>query len=120
MKIKLDTSAKIITIEEQVSIGDFIDMLESILPNGLWREFKIDVNVINNWTSPIVIKEYPVYPTSPNPFPVQPYNPIQPWPTTDPIYPYPWITCGTSTDSKTDFTCVLAPGVFNVEYPKAK
>lgn len=119
MKIKLDTSAKIITIEEQVSMGDFIDMLESLLPDGLWRQFKLETNVINNWTNPIVIKEYPVYPTGPNPFPVQPYNPIQPYPDfPDPLRP--WITFGTGTDSKTDFTCVLAPGVFNVEYPKAQ
>lgn len=121
MKIKLDTSVKTITIEEPTNIGDLFDMLENLLPNGLWKEFKLETNVINNWTSPIVIKEYPVYPTSPNPFPFQPYTPIQPYPDPYPMNPnpgYPWITYGTSTDSKTDFTCVLAPGVFNIEYPQ--
>lgn len=121
MKIKLDTEKKILSIEEQVNMGSLIDMLENLLPNGLWREFKIETNPINNWTNPIIIKEYPVYPTSPNTVPFQPFTPMQPYPNPypDPMHPtYPWITCGTSTDSKTDFTCGLAPGVFNVEYPK--
>lgn len=120
MKIKLDTEKKILSIEEQVNIGDLIDMLENMLPNGLWREFKLEVVVINNWTNPILVKEYPVYPSTPNPLPFQPYAPIQPYP--NPISPcdpiYPWITYGTSTDSKTDFTISTIPGVFNVEYPK--
>lgn len=121
MKIKIDTDNKTITIEEPTNMGSLFDTLETLLPHGLWREFKLETNMINNWMNPIVIKEYPVYPSSPNPFPFQPYTPIQPYPHPNPIFPnspYPWITCGTTTDSKMDFTCGLAPGVFNVEYPQ--
>lgn len=121
MKIKLDIDNKIITLEESVGLETLFETLENLLPGGLWKKFTLQTNVINNWINPIVIKEYPVYPSSPNPFPFQPYTPIQPYPDINPVTPYPsypWITYGTSTDSKTDFTCGLAMGVFNVEFPQ--
>lgn len=74
MKIQLDTEAKEIRIEESVLLSELINILEGLLPNGLWKEYKLVVTIIQNWSYPIV---YP-----------RPYNPYNP-------YKYGDITCGT-------------------------
>lgn len=107
MKLRIDTESKTITIEESVNIDDFFKMVERLLPNDLWKDFKLETNVINNWTAPIIIKEYPIYPV--NPYPLNPYPPT-----------WPWITYGTgdfqggaTSDTKT--TYCLNSGVFNID-----
>ena len=55
MKLQLDTTAKTIKIEETVNLGEFIEKVEMLLPNGQWKEYKLEVSIINNWTSPIII-----------------------------------------------------------------
>lgn len=64
MKIQLDTNSKTIKLEESVNLGELQELLEKFLPNGQWKEFKLETNtVINNWTNPIIIDRYvPYYP----------------------------------------------------------
>lgn len=65
MKIQLDTNAKTIKLEESVNIGELQELLEKFLPNGQWKEFKLETSVIHNWSNPIVIDRYvnrPLYP----------------------------------------------------------
>jgi len=87
MKLQLDTTNKTIVIEEEVNIGEFVNTLKKILPNDLWKEFKLGVNKIYNWTNPIIIKEYPAYPTYPT---------------------YPWYTSGNSAK-------ILNDGQYTIE-----
>ena len=62
MKIQLDTKSKTIKLDESVNLGELQELLEKFLPDGQWKEFKLETNtVINNWASPIVIDRY-VYP----------------------------------------------------------
>jgi hypothetical protein len=79
MKIQLDTIEKVIKIDEQVCLGELYDFVEQLLPNNVWREFKIEVNSIILWRDNPIIYPNPLdlgYPT-----PVQPGfpNPWQPW-----------------------------------------
>lgn len=106
MKLSLDTIQKTITIEESVNLNEFYEMIKKLLPDDLWKDFKLETNVIQNWNSPIIIKEYPIYPIYPSPS--LPYQP-----------PY-WITCQTGTnieggfaDTKTTYS--LNSGVFNID-----
>ena len=64
MKIQLDTKNKTITIEEDVNLHDFYESLNSILPDGKWREFTLKVTRITEWRNPITIT--PNVPNTPN------------------------------------------------------
>ena len=107
MKIQLDTALKIIRIEETVNLGELIDLLESMLPNGTWKEFKIETQNIINWKDPFVIP----YKPQPIPIPVQPYPsipyPNTPYPTPMPWWELPYTIC--SSDRK------LVNGTFNID-----
>lgn len=74
MKIILDTLEKVIKINESVTLGEFVETLERILPMGEWKEFRLEVDVSINlqWVTPIILKEYI------NPHPLTPY-PTYPW-----------------------------------------
>jgi len=99
MKIQLDTTNKSIKIEEVVNLGELMDTLENLLPNGTWKEFNLETSIINNWINPIEIKPY-----------INPYE-YQDYPYKDIINPYqPWITwCETS--QKYD----IQSGIYNIE-----
>ena len=97
MKIQLDLDNKKIRVEEETNLNEFFKAIKKLLPNDEWKQFTFDPTVINNWTNPIIIKEYPNYPSSP----------IQPWPMSPPW----WITCGTTTSND----LVPQSGVFNVQ-----
>ena len=97
MKIQLDTTAKQIKIEETVNLGELTEALERLLPNGVWKEFKLETHTSINWTNPIVIEPYRPY--NPNPYP---------W------WQQPWITYGTSTDIEAK-NYSLNSGTYNVE-----
>jgi len=108
MKIQLDTNLKRIKIEEPVNLAEFFTMIKKLLPNDLWKDFELETNVINNWTNPIVIKEYPIYPQ--NPYPLNPPFPNQPY----------WITCQSGIHAEKGFasnetTYNLKAGVFNID-----
>jgi hypothetical protein len=101
MKIQLDTENKVIKVEEAVSLGELTETLERILPNGEWKNFKLETQTQINWNpNPIIIER-----------PYQPYNP-RPW------WEQPWITYD-GTDSInisgeiTNYS--LKSGVFNIE-----
>jgi len=98
MKIQLDTTEKTIKIEEKVNLGEFIDALEKLLPVGLWRTFTIEVQVITNWSNPIIIRDH-VWPD---------------W--RHPLYPqYPWITyCATGDNIQQQQQ--LQSGNYNIEF----
>jgi len=95
MKIQLDTIAKTIKIEEAVNLGELTTALEKLLPNGEWKEFKIEVNTTIAWTNPIVIE--------------RPYHP-NPW-------EYPWITyqSGGTVGNSIEHIYTLNAGTFNVD-----
>ena len=96
MRIQLDTTEKTITIEEDVNLHNFYEQINSLLPNGLWREFTLKVSVIKEWENPISI------PNISNP---QPYHPQSPY---DNPYSPVWYTNG-STDN-----FLLNDGVYNI------
>ena len=98
MKIQLDTENKVIKIEDVVNLGELTETLERLLPNGEWKDFKLDTQTQINWTpNPIIIRE-------------QPYNP-RPW------WEQPWITYGTDNinvgGEVTNYS--LKSGIFNIE-----
>jgi hypothetical protein len=68
MKLQLDTEKKTIKLEQTVKLSDLVETLEKLLPDGQWKEFKLETNtVIRDWNTPIIIRErtYPTYPTYP-------------------------------------------------------
>lgn len=102
MKIQLDTINKTITIEEDTNLHDFYEQLNSLLPNGLWREFTLKVNKIKDWDNPITINPNPQI----NPFvPFEPNPYGNPYPST---YPQVWYTTS-GTDNIT-----LNNGIYNI------
>ncbi len=59
MKIQLDTTSKIIRVNEPVNLKELFDLLNKILPNDDWHGYALEGNtVIQNWTSPIVVTPY--------------------------------------------------------------
>lgn len=58
MKIQLDTTSKVIRLEESVNLGELQEILEKLLPNDSWKEFKLEPMVISKWSNPIVIDRY--------------------------------------------------------------
>lgn len=111
MKIQLDTTAKRIKIEEEVNLGEFISMLEKLLPNNEWHKFKLETVIqINNWNNPIVIDRFPPH------YVPYPYR----------KYPFWEITCGTETGhtylsdtvKQPDYT--LKQGTFCLQLEKKK
>ncbi len=73
MKIQIDTTSKIIRIEETVLIGDFFELLDQLFPNLTWKEYSLQSQVITDWHNPIIVKDYP--PVRPFPWTV-PQAPI--------------------------------------------
>ena len=59
MKIQIDTTEKIIKIEEKVNLGELFSKLEELFPDLKWREFNLETNTAIYWTNPI---QYPYYP----------------------------------------------------------
>ena len=85
MKIILDTLEKVIKINESVTLGEFVETLERILPMGEWKEFRLEVDVSINlqWVTPIILKEY-----------INIYShPSYPW-----YKPFPDVTCTSKAD----------------------
>lgn len=59
MKLQLDTENKTIKIEGDVEFNELLKVLKKLFPNGEWKEYTLKTStVINNWSNPIVIKEY--------------------------------------------------------------
>lgn len=100
MKIQLDTINKTITIEEDVNLHDFYEQINTILPDGKWREFTLKVDKISKITNPITVTPHT---------PINPYRPLttpQPNPYDLPR-PQIWYTTNTGDIE-------LNKGVFNI------
>jgi len=81
MKIQIDTEKKVLRLESDVNLEEFMSKIKTLFPNGEWKEYKLETNVEIHWTNPIYIDRwhYPTYPW---------------WPTWNPtIYETPVITC---------------------------
>ena len=57
MKLQIDFDNKIIKLESDINLGEFIEKIEKMFPD--WKEYKLQNNVKIEWHS------YPVYPTYP-------------------------------------------------------
>ena len=89
MKLQLDTDNKIVRIEESINLGTFVETLKTLLPNGTWKSFTLEVNNIINWGYPIIVERPTIY---------------------EPYKVYPWITyIGDST------TLNYNSGTYNIE-----
>ena len=93
MKLQINSTKKIIRIEEQVNLGELFTFLEEILPDLKWREYSIEGNVVYNvgGGQPIIVN--PITP----PYPAYPAN----FPTYPTVPNYPWITYCTSSTGET-------------------
>jgi hypothetical protein len=91
MKLQLDTTSKLIKVEEIVNLGEFTEALERLLPDGKWKEFKLETQTVINWSNPIVIEPYTPY--------------TRPW------WEQPWITYDTN-GTQADYS--LNSGVYNI------
>lgn len=67
MKLQIDTSNKIIRIEERVNLKELIDNLNKLFPKNSWYEYDLDGSPIYNWSSPIIIEEPYIQPLPWNP-----------------------------------------------------
>lgn len=56
MKLQLDLDKKTITVEGEENVGKLFETLEKMLPD--WKDFTLKSQVINNWTTPIVIDRW--------------------------------------------------------------
>jgi hypothetical protein len=101
MKLQIDFENKTIKIEEKVNLGKLFSHMEELFPDLKWREFDLEVGVLNNWVNPIVI-----------------YLIEQPWTTPPyPAYPnYPWVTYypAFADISEDDWDVTTTPGVYNI------
>lgn len=93
MKIELDTTNKTIKLPETVEAGKLFEVLETLLPNGKWSDFKLLTNEIIQWVNT------PIYVPS-----------IQPIPSN--LYDYPWIV--TAQDG-VEGTYHIKYGTFEIE-----
>ena len=64
MKLFIDTESKVIKIEETVNFGELIKKVKKLLP-GEWKDYKIETHSVIAWTNPIVIQDWPLYPSYP-------------------------------------------------------
>lgn len=102
MQVNINSTEKLIKIDENVNAKELFEFIEKLLPEGgplgSWKEYKIQAKevVFNNWTFPIVS---PTYPTAP----LQPYWQVD---TPTPIIKRWDITCGVETK----------PGTVSMEY----
>ena len=90
MRIQIDTEKKEIHLLDRVQLEELMDKLNTLFPDGSWKEYTLDVNTSITWIQPV----QPI---------IQPY--IPPWqPDTIPPWTPSWpIIYGTSGD-----------GVFNI------
>ena len=63
MKIQIDTTNKILKIEESVNLKELFKIVNALLPND-WEEYTLENNsIIVGWEHPIIVETpYPVYP----------------------------------------------------------
>lgn len=99
MKIQLDTDNKVIKIDESINFGELVETLEKLLPEGKWKEFKLEAEVQVNWANPVITKEVPY----------QKYLLYQkyPWWEQQPMVTY--------LNNSSDIKYELKSGIYNIE-----
>lgn len=56
MKIKIDTSTKIIQLEQSAKLTELFSLVKKLFPNDEWKQYSLEaVTIINNWNTPIYI-----------------------------------------------------------------
>lgn len=95
MKLKIDFDNKVINVEENTNLGEFVEKIEQVFPDGEWKHFTLSTNVYWTWSNPIVI--------DPAPYWTYPY-----W-YTNPVY--------STTDGSGDFvhTTNACFGTYNID-----
>lgn len=88
MKFQIDTSLKIIKIEEKFKLKDLLKIMETMFPND-WQDYNIDTNSVINWNWPVVNCENCWYKHRYR----QPYWSVE-----------PYIYCGTSIQSTSGYS----------------
>jgi len=58
MKIQIDTDAKTIKVENDILLIDFFEKIKNLLPNGLWKEFKLIGGKTVYWHYPNIVYTY--------------------------------------------------------------
>lgn len=75
MKIQIDFDNKIIKLENNVNLKEFFDKIKNVLSED-WEKYTLETNtVINNWSNPIIIKDYVPYTPYPT-YPAYPHHPF--------------------------------------------
>lgn len=65
MKLTINTTSKTISVEGTVPLNELMESLETLFPNGAWKEYKLEQETVyTNTSSPVYIPYYP-YPTYP-------------------------------------------------------
>jgi len=66
MNLQINTSEKTIKLAETVNLNELAEVLNKLLPNNEWKEYKLETNtIINNWSNPTIIyrdRYWPSYP----------------------------------------------------------
>ena len=70
MKLQINTSEKLIRLEESTNLGELFTQLEELLPDMKWREYSIEAIIVNNCNPPVITFPYEPY---------VPVNPVTPW-----------------------------------------
>ena len=65
MKLQIDTTEKVIKVEEQVNFGELVKVLNKLLPKGEWKKYKLETNTVINW-NPNPVWTFPTYPILPD------------------------------------------------------
>lgn len=93
MKIQLDTTAKIIRLENSIKLDEFFTKIKKLLPNDEWKQFTLETNTtIVGWREPYVITDWQ-------------WRPLV----------APWYSTSTTLSDHT-IQCSLKSGTYNIEY----
>ena len=71
MILQINTTEKVIKVEETVNFGELVKVLNKLLPKGEWKTYKLETNTVINW-NPNPVWTYPIYPI----YPIYPNYPI--------------------------------------------
>jgi hypothetical protein len=93
MKIQIDTTNKIIRVEENVNLGELCKVLDKLLPKE-WKSFTLETNSFITWVNPI------------------PWIYRDPW--VIPYNPYP-VTYSTGNPPLENPVTICKTGIYNIE-----
>jgi len=72
MRITIDDVQKTIEVNQDIKLSDLISKLETLFPDGSWKEYALRQQVIQFQSQPY----NPIVPYTP---PFDPYSPYNPW-----------------------------------------